>query len=498
MGIDHRTALPNTDPALLTDEERTAEVAQLNLKPNPQPAPTAAAPGQHLAIQQARADAIATAEWLVRELWLLYRMFTFTPPENPALALEGSYSQELVMTAGAKADDVASQLAGFAEDVMKSDEERRADRRDQALQFAVRNPVVWNELILLYGSQGVDLAEKVYEYQWTIETTAWGWFEFSGWYGWEFYINHEHGTIQFELDDDPKQSAKNLYHALKFALTGDDAPVRDPSARFTVLNSGSGPRASNKNRDAHGGAQRFVPHLAARGKEIAVDAVFEVASGPLPFVLVGAVDKANDLRKFRKAHNLQKARRWFQLASGGRVVKISKPVAEAFRKIDGPLLKTFDNLPSSQQLKILGKLRHAKTTQAAEAMLKKALGNAASSLRRVDPKLVVNALSKFNGRNFLIKGQTLLLDKKGLKHILERHHPQYWNGSIKGTQSFFAKKTSISEIESAVFEVLKQNRDQVAKIGVNSKGQMTGIVNGIKYRLGLKKGRLQQFYPVLD
>ena len=36
-----------------------------------------------------------------------------------------------------------------------------------------------------------------------------------------------------------------------------------------------------------------------------------------------------------------------------------------------------------------------------------------------------------------------------MKHILERHHPEYWNGTIKRDQTFLPKDMSINEINNA-------------------------------------------------
>ena len=121
-----------------------------------------------------------------------------------------------------------------------------------------------------------------------------------------------------------------------------------------------------------------------------------------------------------------------------------------------------------------------------------------ASIRAADPKAVVNALCGWNSRKFFVNGQNLLLDKSGLKHILERHHPSFWNGTTKASQSFFPKNMSVSEIEHAITEVLKQNPTRIGEIGANGIGQMTGVVNGVRYQLGLNRGRIGQFFPILD
>jgi hypothetical protein len=40
-----------------------------------------------------------------------------------------------------------------------------------------------------------------------------------------------------------------------------------------------------------------------------------------------------------------------------------------------------------------------------------------------------------------------------------------------------------------ISEVLKQNSERIAQIGANGIGQVTGVVNGITYRLGLLSPR---------
>ncbi|MEK6257898.1 MAG: hypothetical protein AABP62_04695 [Planctomycetota bacterium] len=114
--------------------------------------------------------------------------------------------------------------------------------------------------------------------------------------------------------------------------------------------------------------------------------------------------------------------------------------------------------------------------------------------RAVDPQAVVNALSGYNSDKYLINGVNVVLDKSGLKHILERHHPEFWDGTVKAAQSFFPKHLSVSEIRRAIGEVLKQNRERVAEIGPNGVGQIEGVVNGVRYVLGLNRGLVSQFY----
>ncbi len=118
-------------------------------------------------------------------------------------------------------------------------------------------------------------------------------------------------------------------------------------------------------------------------------------------------------------------------------------------------------------------------------------------LRVAHPSKLKNALSKFRGKNYHVAGNTFKLTKNGMKHILERHHPKYWNGSgiRKQNQSFFSHKTSVKQVESAINSVMKQNHSKLAKIGSRGVGSVTGTHKGVTYVLGVNKGQIGQFYP---
>lgn len=83
-----------------------------------------------------------------------------------------------------------------------------------------------------------------------------------------------------------------------------------------------------------------------------------------------------------------------------------------------------------------------------------------------------------------------------MKHILERHHPQYWDSSVKTRQSFLDPRMKASDIQEAIREILKQNREQLIKMGTNAEFQITGIYNEQSYVLGIVDGRIGQLYPL--
>jgi Glu-tRNA(Gln) amidotransferase subunit E-like FAD-binding protein len=116
-------------------------------------------------------------------------------------------------------------------------------------------------------------------------------------------------------------------------------------------------------------------------------------------------------------------------------------------------------------------------------------------IKKAEPNKIINALSKFKGKKMLFGDKTFLLDKSGMKHILERHHPNFWNGSIKKTQSFFDENMSIDDITNAIHDIMKQNRDTLIERGTKGMYQIKGTYNGADYVVGFKNGRIGQFYP---
>ncbi|MEQ9906646.1 RHS repeat-associated core domain-containing protein, partial [Pectobacterium odoriferum] len=114
--------------------------------------------------------------------------------------------------------------------------------------------------------------------------------------------------------------------------------------------------------------------------------------------------------------------------------------------------------------------------------------------KKANPSKVVNDLKDFEGKDYHFGNETFKLDKRGMKHILERHHPEYWDGSIKKDQSFLDKKMSIGDVKDAIDSVLKQNRNKLLENGAGTY-QMRGTHNGVDYVLGLNKGRVGQLYP---
>ncbi|MDD1012347.1 RHS repeat-associated core domain-containing protein [Pseudomonas rubra] len=115
--------------------------------------------------------------------------------------------------------------------------------------------------------------------------------------------------------------------------------------------------------------------------------------------------------------------------------------------------------------------------------------------KSANPSKVVNDLKAFSGKRFRFGSNTFKLDKSGMKHILERHHPKYWDGSVKARQSFLSPKLSIKDVSNVVRDVMQQNRGVLTNKGTVGKYQISGTSNGVEYVVGFNNGRVGQLYP---
>ncbi|GGL43271.1 hypothetical protein GCM10007968_03970 [Sporolactobacillus putidus] len=113
---------------------------------------------------------------------------------------------------------------------------------------------------------------------------------------------------------------------------------------------------------------------------------------------------------------------------------------------------------------------------------------------KANPEKVVNALTNYKSRRWTFGSAEFVLDKSGMKHILERHHAEYWDGSIKSMQTFLDENMSIDDITNIVSKVLKQNREKLIEKGTTGMYQVEGIYRRVDYVVGLNKGRVGQFY----
>lgn len=83
-----------------------------------------------------------------------------------------------------------------------------------------------------------------------------------------------------------------------------------------------------------------------------------------------------------------------------------------------------------------------------------------------------------------------------MRHILERHAPEYWDGDATGSQTFFNPGTSFESIQDVAGDVLGQNRDAIIAKPSAYRRNLTGTSGGRRYVLSTYQGRVTQLYPL--
>lgn len=88
-------------------------------------------------------------------------------------------------------------------------------------------------------------------------------------------------------------------------------------------------------------------------------------------------------------------------------------------------------------------------------------------------------------------GNTVVLQRSSMNHILQRHHPMYWTGAED--KILLNPNISSSTIRSQIISILNKNK---SKINKNGYGTINVKINGQKYRLVVSNNRVTTFYPV--
>lgn len=110
------------------------------------------------------------------------------------------------------------------------------------------------------------------------------------------------------------------------------------------------------------------------------------------------------------------------------------------------------------------------------------------------------ALRGFRTQSFRVsRSVAFTLNRDGMRHILQSHHPKYWDGSQEQYQTFFDEDMDYRDIVREIRKVVEENREILSSISANQQCQVSGklgILNRRSYVLGVKSGRLiGQFFP---
>ncbi|MGL4523666.1 MAG: hypothetical protein ACRCWQ_14050 [Bacilli bacterium] len=96
--------------------------------------------------------------------------------------------------------------------------------------------------------------------------------------------------------------------------------------------------------------------------------------------------------------------------------------------------------------------------------------------------------------------RTITITKTVMKHILDRHHPDYFHdlGDLAEPQSFFMDTISTTIINNIANQAVRQNANKLfTNTGPQIFKQVDHVYNGITYRVGVDtvKNRVTQVYP---
>lgn len=88
-------------------------------------------------------------------------------------------------------------------------------------------------------------------------------------------------------------------------------------------------------------------------------------------------------------------------------------------------------------------------------------------------------------------GNSVVIQRNSMVHILQNHHPNFWTGSAGKT--LFNPTITTVQLRAKMIQILNQNR---SKISQNGYGTINVKIEGQQYRLVVKNNRVSTFYPV--
>jgi hypothetical protein len=96
----------------------------------------------------------------------------------------------------------------------------------------------------------------------------------------------------------------------------------------------------------------------------------------------------------------------------------------------------------------------------------------------VTTTMVNNAIKSFQQVRITIGRNHLLMRTQDMAHTLGRHHPSFWHGVERTTNTFFTSQMKVNYIRSIAISVLNQNQGKIRTLN-NASGQFRGVVNGV-------------------
>ncbi|MDF8265165.1 hypothetical protein [Luteipulveratus flavus] len=103
-------------------------------------------------------------------------------------------------------------------------------------------------------------------------------------------------------------------------------------------------------------------------------------------------------------------------------------------------------------------------------------------------------LKNWDGMHVTVGHDAIALTRERMHHFLARHHPQYWDGSVKKRQSFVDPETSLQEMERLIRATLFANRHIIATTGSDYR-KLKARVDGATWVMAIDNGYIRMFYP---
>ena len=117
--------------------------------------------------------------------------------------------------------------------------------------------------------------------------------------------------------------------------------------------------------------------------------------------------------------------------------------------------------------------------------------------KKVSASRLESALRNFKEETIAVGNQSVRLTKERMGHFLERHHPDYWNGTFQKSQSFFENRPSLVQIKETVAKIVNKYPEKFLdqKGLLKKKGVIKNAeIDGVLYQLKVAQGRFVQFY----
>lgn len=91
-------------------------------------------------------------------------------------------------------------------------------------------------------------------------------------------------------------------------------------------------------------------------------------------------------------------------------------------------------------------------------------------------EILKNTLKNYKTKKWNVAGNIISFDKRGMKHVLERHHPKFWDGTTKSMQTFLNENLTVNDVKDIVSEIIKQNMEKHP--AESALGGMAGMLTG--------------------